>query len=180
MESTERFDARYFILSCGDGASLEYELAYKLKLVRKLYATNIEEFKFYSIVALTSIYGVDDSSLMVKRCRKALYNRFIEEVADIANLSELADSIHYILSQNIICADVEGLAIVDNDNQPPIELPIWDYAAGKILRTDYLLSELLERTYAIDINLFQGYDGEITLTAPIRKHRPHKPDGLNA
>ncbi|MFI3239097.1 MAG: hypothetical protein R3Y22_00685 [Bacteroidales bacterium] len=176
MEDLEKIETRYFFEICSDGTLLEDELRVKLQLVRELYADNLAEFQLYSILSLASIYGVDESRISVEVTRKRLYAQFIEEytkVVDITKSFPLERSVRYILSKNIVwgdCISADMLGV--EDDEVPIEFPIWNRSGNKIKRTDYRLDELIHRKFRVDNNLIKGYKGGVIRISHVCKYRP--------
>ncbi|WP_304063639.1 hypothetical protein [Pedobacter glucosidilyticus] len=56
---TERIDSRFLEPTCGNGNFLAEVLRRKLEIVNSRYSKNQVEWERYSIMAVSSIYGVD-------------------------------------------------------------------------------------------------------------------------
>lgn len=56
---TERIDSRFLEPACGEGAFLTEILRRKLAAVKNRYGKNAADYERYSVLAVTSIYGVD-------------------------------------------------------------------------------------------------------------------------
>ena len=69
---TERIDSTFLEPACGDGNFLVEILRRKLETVRKSYSKSANDFAFYSIRALMSLYGVDIMADNVEACRERL------------------------------------------------------------------------------------------------------------
>ena len=69
---TERIDSTFLEPACGDGNFLVEILRRKLNTVRKSYSKSANDFAFYSIRALMSLYGVDIMADNVEACRERL------------------------------------------------------------------------------------------------------------
>jgi type I restriction-modification system DNA methylase subunit len=58
-QETERIDSRFLEPACGTGNFLVEILRRKLAIVEQRYGKNQIEYERYSIIAISSIYGVD-------------------------------------------------------------------------------------------------------------------------
>lgn len=56
---TERIDSRFLEIACGDGNFLTEVLRRKLTVVDSQYSKSQVELEPYSVIAISSIYGVD-------------------------------------------------------------------------------------------------------------------------
>ena len=72
-QETERIDSRFLEPACGTGNFLTEILARKLATVKRLYKSNPYDFDRYSVLAVSSIYGVDIMQDKAKECRKRLF-----------------------------------------------------------------------------------------------------------
>src|SRR5690554_6185883 len=73
-DETERIDSRFLEPACGDGNFLAEILRRKLSVVNKQYGKNLPDYERYSILALSSIYGVDLLEDNIEDCRERLYD----------------------------------------------------------------------------------------------------------
>lgn len=55
---TENIESTFLEPACGDGNFLAEILRRKLAVVKKKYKKNPDEYEFWSVIALSSIYGV--------------------------------------------------------------------------------------------------------------------------
>lgn len=72
-EETERIDSRFLEPACGDGNFLVKILERKLTAVKSKYKKFPADFEKYSLLAVTSIYGIDILKDNVKNCQNRLY-----------------------------------------------------------------------------------------------------------
>ena len=75
-QETERIDSRFLEPACGTGNFLVEILKRKLTVVENRYSKNQLDYERYSIIALTSIYGVDILEDNVQTCRDRLLGIF--------------------------------------------------------------------------------------------------------
>lgn len=143
-DETERIDSRFLEPACGDGNFLAEILRRKLSVVNKQYGKNLPDYERYSILALSSIYGVDLLEDNIEDCRERLYDiwekDYLKKVNGQIN-EDCMKSAKYILSKNILCGD--ALTMKKNDGNPII-FAQWDFViGGQIKRRDYRLDGLL-------------------------------------
>ena len=144
-DETERIDSRVLEPACGDGNFLTEILNRKLNTVKLRYSKNTSDYEKYSIVAISSLYGVDIMEDNAQECRDRLYNIWNE--AYTANnkkecTDECRDAAKYIITRNILCGD--ALTLLQNNGQPII-FSEWSLVAGVMLkRRDFELSHMLE------------------------------------
>lgn len=71
-DETERIDSRVLEPACGDGNFLAEILNRKLGTVSKCYSKSPNDWEQFSIVALSSLYGVDIMPDNAQECRDRL------------------------------------------------------------------------------------------------------------
>ena len=77
-QETERIDSRFLEPACGDGNFLSEILNRKLKIVEGRYRKSQNELDKYSLVAITSIYGVELLEDNVERCKERLFKIYLD------------------------------------------------------------------------------------------------------
>lgn len=178
-QETERIESRFLEPACGDGNFLAEVLNRKLAVVVKKYGKSSSEYEKYSILALSSLYGVDIMQDNVQECQDRLYG--IWEVAYKKNCKgndtdECRDAARYILQHNILCGD--ALTMLQN-NGDPIVFAQWDLVTGnKIKRRDYRLDQLMaaqSHEAQMDLEMILGgweYDEETHgwIPSPIKEY----------
>ena len=73
-DETERIDSRFLEPACGDGNFLAEILTRKLNVVTKKYKKNLSDWEKYSLLAVSSLYGIDIMSDNAQECRKRLFS----------------------------------------------------------------------------------------------------------
>lgn len=148
---TERIDSRFLEPACGDGNFLEEIIKRKLAKVKKLYKSNTYDYERYSVLAISSIYGVDIMTDNIEECKRRLFKLWDKEYTSICKSEvneETRNAVRYILSKNILCGNALTLMKVDNnceDTEEPIIFPEWSLVAGtKLKRRDFRLDVLLK------------------------------------
>lgn len=172
-QETERVDSRFLEPACGDGNFVVEILRRKLEAAKKR-ATPPKmkkpiplEYEKQSVIAVSSIYGIDILEDNVEICRGRLYEIWEKEYKKIcgAEMSEdCCEAVKYILSKNIICGNALSLMCVDSEQQDtssPIIFSEWTSVTGdKIKRRDFRLDVLLrenddEENYEMNFSLFE-------------------------
>ncbi len=168
-QETERIDSRFLEPACGDGNFLAEILRRKLAVVKRRYKTP-SDFEINSVLAVTSIYGVDILQDNVDVCRERLFN--IWDTDYIANCKkevndECRAAVKFIIERNILCGD--ALTLKKSDNEPII-FSEWSLATGLMIqRRDFRLDEMLDG-HAEQKSLYMDgwvYDEEVKALIPL-------------
>lgn len=108
-DSSYSVDFRYLEPSCGNGNFTVAILERKMISVSEKYK-KLQDFEFYTLMALASIYGVDIASDNVKEARQRMKNVIVDRFSDVQNSRQSTDgfykSVDYILRHNIIKGDM--------------------------------------------------------------------------
>ena len=76
---TERIESRFLEPACGNGNFLAEVLRRKLAVVKSRYGKNPSDYERYSVLSVTSIYGVDILADNAQECRERLFALWDEE-----------------------------------------------------------------------------------------------------
>ena len=174
-DETERIDSRFLEPACGEGAFLKEILNRKLAVVRKQYGKSPYDYERYSVLAVTSIYGVDILEDNAEICRQNLYEiwnkEYTKNTKSQAN-DQCRETVRFILSKNILCGD--ALTMLKNDGTP-IVFAEWNLVTrDQIKRRDYEFAELLDG-HEKQMNIFMlgwEYDEEINafIPSPVKEY----------
>lgn len=163
---TERIESRFLEPACGDGNFLSEILNRKLDVVFNRYGKNIAEYERYSILAVSSLYGVDILEDNAKECRERLYNIWNERYKKLWKSKidkKVQAAAKFIISRNILYGD--ALTMKRNDGEP-IVFSEWSLVTDdKIKRRDFQLYELLDGQEG-NMSLFWDYDEETKAYIP--------------
>lgn len=150
-DETERIDSRFLEPACGDGNFLAEILKRKLAVVRKKYAKSPLDYEKNSLLAASSIYGVDILQDNVIACRARMFDIWNREYTAVCKKEcddQTREAVRFILSRNIVCGNALTLKCVGengNDTDEPIIFSEWAFITGSMLqRSDYTFAELLE------------------------------------
>ncbi len=159
-QETERVDSRFLEPACGDGNFLAEILRRKLEAAKKRATPPRKkkplplEFEKQSVIAVTSIYGVDILIDNVLACRERLYEIWDAEYSAVCKREVNEDcrrAVRFILERNILCGNALSLKTVDEnggDTDQPIVFSEWAFVMGtKMQRKDYRFDKLLAGDY---------------------------------
>ncbi|MBQ9084786.1 MAG: restriction endonuclease subunit M [Clostridia bacterium] len=157
-DECERIDSRFLEPACGEGAFLAEILARKLETVKKNYKKSSYEYEQNSVLAITSIYGIDIMMDNVLACRERMFaiwnSEYTRNCGRDAN-DEAREAVKYILSKNIVLGNALSMMCVDgegNDTDKPIIFPEWAFVTGPMLK---------RRDYRFDVLLKENSDGSM-------------------
>ncbi len=178
-DESERIDSRVLEPACGDGNFLAEILNRKLNTVKNRYGKNFSDYEKYSIVAISSIYGVELLEDNAIRCRERLFgiwnNAYTNNMREDAT-NECREAAKFIFNRNILCGDALSLL---QKNGKPIIFSEWSLVASVMLkRRDFELATMLEmRDLGRQGDLFlssESFDEEIGayIPQPVTEYKP--------
>ena len=186
-QETERIESRFLEPACGTGNFLVEVLRRKLEVVRKKYKSSSAEYEKYSVLAISSLYGVDLLFDNVQECQERLFDIWVKEYRDICKNDaerDCEDAVRFILQHNILCGNALTMLRVDdegNDTSEPIIFAQWDLMTGELMkRRDYRLDEMMRghnEAKQMDLDMWMDgweYDEEVDgwIPAPIHEYEP--------
>ena len=176
-DESERIDSRFLEPACGNGNFVIEILNRKLTTVKKKYGKNPLDYEKYSIIAVSSIYGVDIMEDNAKECRKRLYDFWNKQYTAVCKTEcrdEVREAAEYIIRHNILYGD--ALTMLQNDGEP-IVFAQWDLVtSNKLKRRDYRLDALMKaQNNQMDLEMLENkweYDEETKawVPAPIKEY----------
>ncbi len=160
-QETQRIDSRFLEPACGTGNFLTEILERKLRVVEKRYKRNQIEFEKYSILAVSSIYGIEIQRDNVKECRMKLFGIFDWKYTELypkTTKNECRNSVKFLFSKNIIHGN--ALSLQTEDNPPkPITFSEWSLVNGSMIkRRDFTMSLLINSYQSAQMDLFPEPD----------------------
>lgn len=142
-DETFRIDSKVLEPACGDGNFLAEILNRKLSTVESRYSKNKQDNEMYSVIAVTSLYGIDIQEDNAEECRERLYaiwESFISTHVGAEAVMRCSEAVRYILKCNILCGD--ALTLLQNDGSPII-FAEWAILNGcHMKRRDFYLSTI--------------------------------------
>lgn len=150
-QETERIDSRFLEPACGDGNFLSEILSRKLIIVKSKYKKSSYDYERNSLLALSSIYGVDillDNAIACRERLFAIWDKEYKKVCKKECTDDTREAAKFILSRNIVCGNALSLRCVDEngkDTNEPIVFSEWTFPFNdsKMQRKDYTFDELL-------------------------------------
>lgn len=166
-------ESRFLEPACGNGNFLYEILEKKLKSVEDKYKKDQSDYERYSILAVSSMYGIDILKDNVLECRKRLLDLYIEKYRnnfkDKINDKSIL-SISYILDHNIIVGDALSLKVSDKSDKP-IVFSEWTFVnTSMVKRRDYTLANLIEyRPFESD-TLFSDAGEQVVIPKTVKEY----------
>lgn len=140
---SERIDSRILEPACGEGPFLQEMLKRKLETVKTRYSRSPHDFELYSIVALSSLYGVELLEDNAQICRDNLYDIWEKAYSEFGEQrDEVRKAARYMVQTNILCGD--ALTFKQHDGTPIVFAEWTLLPNGMMLRKDFELSVMLE------------------------------------
>ena len=172
-QETERIESRFLEPACGTGNFLAAILERKLHVVKQRYKKSQLEFERNSVIAVSSIYGIDILRDNVEKCRKRLFNIFDKTYSGLFKKTaknKCRNSVKYILEHNIIWGDALTLKTV-NDNPQPIVFSEWSPVNGSQLkRRDFTFHGLLKHELMKELPLFSDLGEDVFIPTPEKEY----------
>lgn len=167
-DETERIESRFLEPACGDGNFLAEIVTRKLAVVSKRYGKSETDWEKYSVLAMSSVYGVDIMQDNAQECRERLFKiwerAYKTKCKNIAN-DDCKSAVRFILSRNVLCGD--ALTMLD-DNGNPIVFSEWSLIGSNMKRRDYTLANLLETQSYYDLPLFEDVE-DVKVPKPVKE-----------
>ena len=140
---SERIDSRILEPACGEGPFLQEMLRRKLETVKARYGKSPHDFEMYSIVALSSLYGVELLEDNAQICCDNLYCIWEKGYSEFGEQrDEVRKAARYMVQTNILCGD--ALTLKQHDGTPIVFAEWTLLPNGMMLRKDFELSVMLE------------------------------------
>ncbi len=166
-QETERIDSRFLEPACGNGNFLAEVLRRKLAVVDARYSKSQVEWERYSVIAISSIYGVDILEDNAQECRDRLLGIYTDLYSKVFKQvkNECIRSVRFLLSRNILWGD--ALDFTNPETKQPIVFSEWSAVNGSMLkRRDYMFKFLVEKTH--QFSLFNDEGNTATIDEPIK------------
>jgi hypothetical protein len=168
-DETERIDSRFLEPACGSGNFLVQIRRRKLAAVELKYGKSDFERRYYALLGLMCLYGIELLPDNIAECRANL----LEILADYLGVDasqELYRAASWIVARNVVHGD--ALAMRTHDGQP-ITFAEWGYLGkGKFQRRDFRLDVLTgSSAFSTEGSLF-GHLGKHEIFQPVRTWPP--------
>lgn len=167
-DETERIESRFLEPACGDGNFLAEIVTRKLAVVSKRYGKSETDWEKYSVLAMSSVYGVDIMPDNAAECRERLFKiweKAYKRKCKTILSADCQNAVRFILSRNVLCGD--ALTMLD-DNGNPIVFSEWSLIGSKMKRRDYTLANLLETQSYYDLPFFEDIE-DVKVPKPVKE-----------
>lgn len=167
-DETERIESRFLEPACGDGNFLAEIVTRKLAVVSKRYGKSETDWEKYSVLAMSSVYGVDIMPDNAQECRARLFKiweKAYKRKCKTILSADCQNAVRFILSRNVLCGD--ALTMLD-DNGNPIVFSEWSLIGSNMKRRDYTLANLLETQSYYDLPLFEDVE-DVKVPKPVKE-----------
>ena len=150
-DEVKKIDSTVLEPACGEGNFLIEILSRKLATVRELYADTKAKYDLNSVIAVSSLYGVDILGDNVVICRQNLLDLWQGTYVHVIGKEpeeKLQKAVTFILEQNIVRGNTLSTKLVDentNDTDEPIVFCEWKFdSRGYVVREENRFDAMLE------------------------------------
>jgi hypothetical protein len=172
-QETERIESRFLEPACGTGNFLAEVLERKLRIVESRYSKSQLDYERNTVIATSSIYGIDILEDNVVECRKRLFDIFDQNYTNFfkeAAKEECRNTVRYIFTKNIIWGNALDLKTVDKNSQP-IVFSEWSPVNGSMIkRRDFTFKGLLDHAAIKELPLFSDLGEDVFIPTPVKEY----------
>jgi SAM-dependent methyltransferase len=174
-DETERIDSRFLEPACGTGNFLTEILERKLDVVESRYSKSQLDYERYTILAASSIYGIDILKDNVQECRKRLFDIIDQRYSALFKRTakdQVRDAVRFILDRNVLWGDALTLKTV-GDKPEHIVFSEWSLVNGSLLkRRDFTFHGLLAHEAMKKLPLFSDLGEDVFIPVPEKEYPP--------
>jgi len=184
-QETERIDSRFLEPACGNGNFLVEILRRKLDVIWRQYQGQVTQVQLQSVIAVSSIYGIDIMEDNLVECRARLMEILREWYPHAILGGQAPDKLikvwQYLLERNILWGDAltlrepvsQNATIIEKQNARPITFSEWSFISDMVMRKDFHLAALVQAQSASVPFVKNDQGDEVFLPPePIREYRP--------
>ena len=167
-----RPESRFLEPACGDGNFLVEILEKKISFIRKNYKKNQLDYERYSILSLSSLYGIDLLKENIDKSKENLKKIILDNYEKLfVNLKEdYKKTVNYILNKNLLLGDALSLKI-SKKNKKPIIFSEWAFVdTMKLKRRDFTFKHLIDARPFDGFNLFSDLGDEAIIPEPYKEY----------
>jgi hypothetical protein len=168
-DETERIDSRFLEPACGSGNFLVQILRRKLAAVELKYGRSGFERRYFALLALMCLYGIELLPDNIVECRANLLEVFAGHLA-IAPADELYRAAFYVLSQNLVHGDALTMR---SQTAEPITFAEWGpLGKGRFQRRDFRFDALTQSSAFSEEGTLFAHLGKHEIFTPTRTYQP--------
>ena len=142
---TVRIDGRFLEPACGNGNFLLEILKRKILTVEYRYKKSQTEFEKYSILAISSIYGIDLLKDNIAKCKERLFELINTKYTSLYKKTvniEIQNVFKFILDKNLLVGDCLSMLQMNNK---PIVFSEWSFVRGNLFkRREFIFENLIK------------------------------------
>ena len=166
---TERIDSRFLEPACGSGNFLVQILRRKLAAVELKYGKSDFDRRYFALLGLMCIYGVELLPDNIAECRTNLLEAFAEYFG-LTPADDLYRAALYVLSQNLIHGDARTMRAHDGS---PITFAEWGpLGKGKFMRRDFRFDALTQSSAFSEEGSLFAHLGKHEIFTPTKTYPP--------
>lgn len=154
---TERIDSRFLEPACGDGNFLVAVLRRKLAAVELKYGKSDFDRRYFALLALMCIYGIELLLDNIDECRANLLEIFAEYL-HITPSDDLYRAAFFVLSQNLIHGN--AMTMRDNEGRAILFAEWGPLGKGKYNRRDFCMKNLTQMSSLRKVDPSKDYEGK--------------------
>lgn len=140
-DAGKRIETKFLEPACGDSTILSKVLEAKLNTLNGLHNIDRRQYEKMSVMAVSSLYGIELLKEKVLDCRKKLLCIYKDMCGDFVS-EGTKSSVKYVLERNILCGD---MLTMEGSSGLPIIISEWMFNSGyHVVRMDYVLQDVLE------------------------------------
>lgn len=171
-QETERIESTFLEPACGNGNFLAEVLRRKLNVVTERYKKSQFEWERYSVIAISSIYGVDILEDNAQECRERIFkifNEYYQALFKKECKEDCRKSIKYLLQRNILWGD--ALDFTNPVTKQPIIFSEWKLINSTLIkRKDFMFQFLVEQSF--QLTMFDENDSAQYFDREIQDYKP--------
>ena len=166
---SERIDSRFLEPACGSGNFLVQILRRKLAAVELKYGKSDFERRYFGLLALMCVYGIELLPDNITECRANLLEIFAEYLR-LGPSDELYRAAFWVLSQNLVHGDALTMRTHTGE---PITFAEWGpLGKGRYQRRDFLFGSLTQSSaFSAEDSLFANI-GKAEIFTPSKSYPP--------
>ena len=145
-QEADRIESRFLEQACGTGNFLVEVLSRKLSVVKERYKRSKADYEWNSVVAVSSIYGIDIQKDNVEICRQRLLACADDHYGMLFGSKIRAkwhQCIEHLLVKNIIWGDALTLRTSDDPSKPIVFSEWSPLKGGLIKRRDFSFEDIM-------------------------------------
>ena len=172
-QETDRIDSRFLEPACGTGNFLIEIMERKLTEVANRYSKSQIEYERYTVIAVSSIYGIDILEDNVESCRERLWEIFLARYRALFKdkvKEACLKSVRFILELNIVHGDALTLQTM---SMPPESIVFAEWSAvngNMIKRRDFTFKELISHADLQSLPLFSDLGDDVFIPTPLKDY----------